>query len=77
MKKNGEVVPILECEDDTIIFLEADVSMVETLQGLFCWFEEASGLHVNVHISKVYQVNHIECWVEVFRHVGKFRGITT
>lgn len=52
---NGEVVPILQYEDDIVVFLEANEVIVENLKALLVWFEVASGLHVNAHKTKVFQ----------------------
>lgn len=49
---NGEVVPILRYPDDTIVFLDVNLSMVETLGVLLTWFEVASGLRVNATESR-------------------------
>lgn len=48
--------------DDIIIFIDADVSMVENLKYIILWFEVATGLHVNITKTKVFQTNTIKNW---------------
>lgn len=44
MKEGGDVVPIMQYADDTIVFVEAKEEMVLNLKMIFLWFEATSGL---------------------------------
>lgn len=70
----GEVVPILQYADDTIIFMDTDLRIEETLRVLLTWFEVVSDLHVNVHKTKVYRIVGVDNWIEVLNLWGCTEG---
>jgi hypothetical protein len=45
---------ILQYADDTIIFLDHDLSSARNLKILLCAFENLSGLKINFHKSEVF-----------------------
>jgi hypothetical protein len=44
---------ILQCADDTILFLDHDLDQAKSMKLLLSVFEELSGLKINFHKSKI------------------------
>lgn len=62
VKEFEKKVPVLQYVDGTILFLDANVDMVETLRALLCLYEVASGLNVNVEKLKIHQIYMVDNW---------------
>jgi hypothetical protein len=45
---------MLQCFDDTIIFLYHDLERARNLKVLLCTFEQLSGLKINYHKSEIF-----------------------
>lgn len=67
VKGCGDVMPILQYTDDTLIFLNEDKEMAENLRALLIWFEAASGLKVNMTKTKIFRLNNMAAWDEIFQ----------
>lgn len=65
VKSDGEEVLTLHYANDTIVFLDVDIDMVETLRVLLTWFDASSGLGVNVAKTKIYQINSTRNWEDI------------
>ena len=54
-----EVIPggIIRYADDTILFLENDISVAQNLKWLLCCFEKMSGLRINYHKIDLMVIN--------------------
>ena len=47
-------ISILEYADDTVLFLEHDLSKAVNLKLVLCLFEQLSGLKINFHKSEIF-----------------------
>lgn len=56
VSQESERVPILQYVDDTILFLDDDIQMVENLKEIVFWFGEVSGLVVNEAKLKIFPI---------------------
>jgi len=45
---------ILQCVDDTILFMDHDLEKARNMKLLLCAFEQASGLRINFHKSELF-----------------------
>lgn len=60
--KGGDVIPIIQYADDTMVFIEALKEMVQNTKLVFQWFGAPIGLHVNIDKTKVYNLNVADNW---------------
>jgi hypothetical protein len=47
-------VSILQCADDTILFMEQDLDKALNIKLILCIFEQLSGLKINFHKSEIF-----------------------
>ena len=61
---------ILQCVDDTILFMDHDLEKARNMKLLLCAFEQASGLRINFHKSELFcfrnSQDHMDQYVELF-----------
>ncbi|WVZ71809.1 LOW QUALITY PROTEIN: hypothetical protein U9M48_020345 [Paspalum notatum var. saurae] len=62
---------ILQCADDTVIFLEHDLELARNMKALLCMFKKLSGLKINFHKSEIFYFGQAkELGSFPFRYLG-------
>ena len=62
-------VSILQYADDTIIFMEHDVTKALNMKLILCLFEQLSGLKINFHKSELYCFGQAKAEEELYRQL--------
>jgi hypothetical protein len=47
-------ISIIQCEDDTKLFMEHDLAKAVNMKLIMCFFEQLSSLKINFHKSEIF-----------------------